>query len=36
LGKKDPSVLGFEAINELIYDSKPFDFADIIKAKLNS
>jgi len=35
LGKKDPSVLGFEAINELIYNSSPFDFCDIIKARLN-
>lgn len=34
LGEKDPSVLGFKAINELIYKSKPFGFCDIIKAKL--
>lgn len=36
LGEKDPSVLGFESINELISESKAFDFSDIIKAKLNS
>ena len=35
LGKKDPSVLGFESINELISESKPFDFSDIIRTKLN-
>lgn len=36
LGDKDPSVMGFDAVNELINNSKPFDFADIIRAKLNS
>jgi len=36
LGQKDPSVIGFEAVNELIYNSRAFDFCDIIKAKLNS
>ena len=36
LGDKDPSVMGFEAINELISKSKAFDFSDIIRAKLNS
>ena len=36
LGKKDPSVLGFDAMQELINNSKAFDFCDIIKAKLNS
>ena len=36
LGKKDPSVLGFQEVNELIHNSKAFDFCDIIKAKLNS
>jgi DNA primase len=35
LGEKDPSVLGFETINELIDKSKAFDFSDIIKARLN-
>jgi DNA primase len=34
LGKKDPSVLGFEATNELIEKSKAFEFSDIIKARL--
>lgn len=34
LGDKDPSVMGFEAINEFINKSKAFDFIDIIKAKL--
>lgn len=34
LEDKDPSVLGFEAITELINKSKPYGFADIIKAKL--
>jgi len=34
LGEKDPSVMGFDAINELINKSKAFDFIDIIKAKL--
>jgi len=34
LGDKDPSVLGFETINELIYKSKAFDFSDIIKTRL--
>jgi len=36
LGEKDPSVLGFEGVNELIEKSKAFEFSDIIKAKLNS
>jgi len=36
LGDKDPSVIGFEAINEQIYNSKVFDFSDIVRAKLNS
>lgn len=34
LGEKDPSVLGFEGINELINNSKAFDFCDIIKTRL--
>jgi DNA primase len=34
LGKKDPSVLGFEITNELIEKSKAFEFSDIIKARL--
>jgi len=36
LGDKDPSVLGFEKTQELIFNSKAFDFGDIIRAKLNS
>ena len=36
LGEKDPSVLGFDVVNELIEKSKAFEFSDIIKAKLNS
>jgi DNA primase len=35
LGEKDPSVLGFEATNEMIVKSKPYGFSDIIKAKLD-
>jgi DNA primase len=35
LGEKDPSILGFEAVNELIEKSKAFDFSDIIKARLD-
>lgn len=34
LGEKDPSVLGFEAVNEVINKSRPLEFSDIIKAKL--
>jgi DNA primase len=34
LGEKDPSVMGFESINELINESKAFDFCDIIKTRL--
>lgn len=36
LEEKDPSVLGFEGINNLIDNSKSYDFSDIIKTKLNS
>lgn len=36
LGDKDPSVMGFEAVNELINKSRAFDFSDIIRAKLNT
>lgn len=36
LGDKDPSVIGFEAVNELIYKSRAFDFTDIIKARLTT
>ena len=35
LEDKDPSVLGFKAINELIEKSKPYGFEDIIRAKLD-
>ena len=35
LGEKDPSVMGFEAVNELINKSKPLEFSDIIREKLN-
>ena len=35
LGEKDPSVLGFKEVNELIEQSKAFDFSDIIKARLD-
>jgi len=35
LGEKDPSVLGFKEVNELIEKSKAFDFSDIIKARLD-
>ncbi len=34
LGEKDPSVIGFESINETINNSKAFDFCDIIKTRL--
>lgn len=34
LGQKDPSILGFEAINEMIDNSKAFDFCDMIKTRL--
>lgn len=36
LGEKDPSVLGFEAVNRLIDNSNPIEFSDILKAKLNT
>ena len=35
LKDKDPSVLGFAKINEIINQSKPFDFSDIIKLKMS-
>jgi DNA primase len=35
LGEKDPSVLGFEKVHEIIESSKPFDFGDLMKLKLN-
>ena len=35
LGEKDPSVLGFDAVNKLIDKSKPLEFSDLLKAKLN-
>jgi DNA primase len=35
LGKKDPSILGFEIINRMIDESKAFDFSDIIRARLD-
>lgn len=34
LPEKDPAKLGFEKVNALIEQSKPYGFADIIKAKL--
>ena len=34
LEDKDPSVLGFELVTEIIEKSKPYSFSDIIKAKL--
>jgi hypothetical protein len=35
LGDKDPSVIGFQETQELINNSKAFDFCDIIRTKLN-
>lgn len=35
LGEKDPSVLGFDSVNKLIDKSKPLEFSDLLKAKLN-
>jgi len=35
LEDKDPSVLGFEKVNEIIRESKPLDFLDSIKYKLS-
>jgi hypothetical protein len=35
LKEKDPSQLGFQKVNEIIEQSKPFDFSDIIKMKMN-
>lgn len=35
LKEKDPSQLGFQKVNEIIERSKPFDFSDIIKLKMN-
>jgi hypothetical protein len=35
LKEKDPSQLGFQKVNEIIERSKPFDFSDIIKMKMN-
>lgn len=34
LDDKDPSILGFKKINELIYNSSPMEFEDLITAKL--
>ena len=36
LEDKDPSVLGFEAVNKLIDKSTPLNFSDVIKIKLNT
>jgi len=35
LDGKDPSVIGFNRVNQLISNSKPMDFAEMITAKLN-
>lgn len=35
LKEKDPSQLGFQKVNEIVERSKPFDFSDIIKMKMN-
>lgn len=35
LKEKDPSCLGFKKVNEIINQSKPFDFSDIIKMRMN-
>jgi hypothetical protein len=35
LDDKDPSVLGFERVNQIIDESKPFGFSDMIKLKMN-
>ena len=34
LQDKDPSILGFEKISEIIKSSKPLDFSDLMKYKL--
>jgi len=34
LGEKDPSVLGFEKVNEIIKSSKPLEFSDLMKYKI--
>lgn len=34
LEDKDPSILGFEKVNDIIKSSKPFDFSDSIRHKL--
>jgi hypothetical protein len=36
LEDKDPSVLGYEKITEIINDSKPMDFSGMILLKMNS
>lgn len=36
LGEKDPSVLGFEAVTEIIENTKAFDFTDLIKTRLET
>ena len=35
LEDKDPSVLGFKAVTEIIEKSKPYTFSDILKAKMS-
>jgi len=35
LEDKDPSILGFETVTEIIESSKPYDFSDILKTKLS-
>lgn len=36
LEDKDPSVLGFSQINEIINSSKPIEFSDLIELKINN
>jgi len=35
LDDKDPSVLGFEKVNQIIDESKPFGFSDMIRMKMS-
>jgi len=35
LTDKDPSLLGFEKINDIINNSKPVEFGDLIRLKMN-
>lgn len=36
LGDKDPSVLGFQKVNRIINESKPFEFLDMVLLKMNT